>query len=54
MLAYGAETPIGFMGGSISRIKLAQLEETLLVLPLDYVEKLLKILLNLLNGKVKV
>ena len=54
MLAYGAESPIGFMGGSISRIKPAQLEETLLVLPLDYVEKLLKILLNLLKEKVKV
>ena len=54
MLASGAESPIGFMGAYISRIKPAQLEETLLVLPLDYVEKLLKILLNLLKEKVKV
>ncbi len=52
MLAYGAESPIGFMGGAISRIKPAQLEETLLVLPLDYVEKLLKILLKLLQEKL--
>merc|ERR1719215_2401888 len=54
MLAYGAQSPIGFMGGAISRIKPAQLEETLLVLPLDYVEKLLKILLKLLQEKVDV
>jgi len=54
MLAYGAETCLDFMSGVISRIKHAQLEETLLVLPLDVVHKLLNILLKLLQEHVEV
>jgi len=54
MMAYGAETALDFMSGVISRIKHAQLEETLLVLPLDVVHKLLKILLKLLQDHVEV
>jgi len=54
MLAYGAESSLDFMAGNIRKIKPAQLEETLLVLPLDFVEKLMKILLKLLENKVEV
>ena len=53
MMAYGAESPLDFMAGNIRRIKPAQLEETVLVLPLDYVEKLMKIMLKLLESKVR-
>ena len=36
--AHGAESPLDFVSSTISRIKLAELEETLLVLPLDVVK----------------
>ena len=52
MLAYGAENPLDFMAGAIGRIKPAQLEETLLVLPLDVVERLMGIMLKLLKNQV--
>ena len=48
MLAYNAESPLDFMCGTICRLKSSQLEETLLVLPLDVVQQLLDILLQLL------
>jgi hypothetical protein len=38
MQAYGAETPLDFVCSTIAKIKLAELEETLLVLPLDVVK----------------
>ena len=43
MLAYGAESALDFMCGAVGRIKSAQLEETLLVLPLDVVKHLLEV-----------
>jgi len=49
MLAYNAESPLDFMCGTVCRLKSSQLEETLLVLPLDVVQQLLDILLDLLT-----
>lgn len=49
MMAYGAESAIDFMCGAVLRLKSADLEETLLVLPLDIVQHLVKVLARLLR-----
>ena len=38
MQAYGAESPLEFMSTTLAKIKSAELEETLLVLPIDVVK----------------
>jgi hypothetical protein len=38
MQAYNAESPLDYISSTIARIKLSELEETLLVLPLDVVK----------------
>ncbi len=38
MQAYSAESPLDYIISTIARIKLSELEETLLVLPLDVVK----------------
>jgi hypothetical protein len=38
MQAYSAESPLDYISSTIARIKLSELEETLLVLPLDVVK----------------
>jgi hypothetical protein len=38
MVAYGAESPLDFMCITLAKIKSAELEETLLVLPIDVVK----------------
>ena len=53
MLAYGAETSLGYVASVIGRIKSSQLEETLLVLPLDVVTQLLKLLAKLLKEGIE-
>jgi len=54
MQAYGAESPLDFMRGTVARIKSSQLEETLLVLPLDIVKQLMEILLELLRQQMEI
>merc|ERR1712080_603776 len=49
MMAYGAETALDFMSSTVSRLKSAELEETLLVLPLDVVQQLVTVLSRLLD-----
>jgi len=50
MMAYGAETPLDYMVGAVSRIKSAELEEVLLVLPLDVVQHLVEVLESILQA----
>ena len=54
MLAHNAESALDFMCGTVCRIKSSQLEETLLVLPLDIVKNLMDIMLELLSNKMEV
>ena len=49
MMAYGAESALDFMCGAVTRLKSAELEETLLVLPLDCVQQLVGVLARLLE-----
>merc|ERR1712098_32859 len=49
MMAYGAESALDFMCGTVARLKSAELEETLLVLPLDVVQQLVGVLARLLD-----
>jgi U3 small nucleolar RNA-associated protein 12 len=43
MIAFGAENPLDYMVGAVARIKSAELEEVLLVLPLDVVQDLVEV-----------
>jgi len=54
MLAYNAESPLHYMCLTLARIKSSQLEETLLVLPLDVVHQLLQIIVELLERQMEV
>ena len=49
MLAFGAETALDYMVTIITRIKSSQLEEVLLVLPLDMVQELVSVLEMILS-----
>lgn len=50
MIAYGATSPLDYMVGSIGRIKSTELEEVLLVLPLDVVQDLVEVLESILEA----
>lgn len=50
MVAFGAENPLDYMVGMVGRIKSAELEEVLLVLPLDVVQDLLEVLEKILEA----
>ena len=53
MLAFGAETALDYMVTIVTRIKSSQLEEVLLVLPLDMVQELVSVLESILSkGRV--
>jgi len=54
MLAHGAESALGYLAGVVTRLKSADLEETLLVLPLDAVTQLVKVLARLLEAGTEV
>jgi len=49
MMAFGAENPLDYMVGAVGRIKSAELEEVLLVLPLDVVQDLVEVLERILQ-----
>ena len=48
MLAFGAESALDYMVAMVARIKSSQLEEVLLVLPLDLVQELVQVLETML------
>jgi len=50
MIAFGAENPLDYMVGAVGRIKSAELEEVLLVLPLDVVQDLVEVLESILQA----
>jgi len=50
MLAHGAESALDYVCGVVTRLKSAELEETLLVLPLDAVTQLVEVLARLLRA----
>merc|ERR1712058_108182 len=50
MMAYGAETALEYMCSVVQRVKSAELEEVLLVLPLDVVKDFINILTQLLES----
>ena len=54
MAAYGAQSPLDFMTGAVGRVASAQLEEVLLVLPLDLVQELLTVLERMLQAGLQV
>ena len=50
MIAFGAENPLDYMVGAVGRIKSAELEEVLLVLPLDVVQDLVGVLEGIMQA----
>ena len=53
MMAFGAESALDYVSKVIGGIKPSEMEETLLVLPLDNVTELIEVLAKLLEGGIQ-